>query len=604
MLTPDGHCKTLDASADGYTRGEACNALTLLEGAPAAGSAGAAVVGCAVNQDGRSSSLTAPNGPSLPAEGVLGLQMHGTGTAMGDPIEVSALSGVVLAGRGRSSPLALGAVKATSGHAEAAAGTAGVLQAAGCLVQRATALLPHVRELNPLVGNALASAGASLGGRAPAQVPVQEGPQVSTEPAGGACAVGVSSFAYQGSNAHALVAVSVAGSVSRGQSGAWQRRRCWFTAASPNRLVERALQAPRSGVTLLQVQLGGATGAEVHFRSVRGQRAVCESALLEAASAGLRSFGPQAREAALVEVALAPVLGAEAGTLGLRVDLECGAVELGEGELAGRCVACSPVGQCSAGKVSAWGLGAAERSAAVARLEVAQGAAGGYCTHPGLLEWALQLSEGGLPAALEAFVSGARSLWAARAQAGCGQRGAWDVALCGSEGAVCVRGLVHRGVRALGGRRGAWDAAASTHLYEVAWEAARPEGRAEHAPELRMADALAGRMAGAAATLLQVVQVVSTAGSSQAGLVLFAPAPAAGARGAAGHGADGAALCAAGAALGGMLRSVALEIPAMQLACLDPGRGGPVGVGLGPAHAVETDVFGAAADGGARMVPS
>merc|ERR1712025_1430862 len=139
MLAQDGHCKTLDASADGYTRGEACNALMLLEGVPAAGPAGAAVVGCAVNQDGRSSSLTAPNGPSqqaviraaiadsaVPAEGVLGLQMHGTGTALGDPIEVSALSGVVLAGRGRSSPLALGAVKATSGHAEAAAGTAGV----------------------------------------------------------------------------------------------------------------------------------------------------------------------------------------------------------------------------------------------------------------------------------------------------------------------------------------------------------------------------------------------------------------------------------------------------------------------------------------------
>merc|ERR1719506_1465902 len=260
MLTPDGRCKTLDASADGYTRGEACNALMLLEGVPAAGPAGAAVVGCAVNQDGRSSSLTAPNGPSqqaviraaiadsaVPAEGVLGLQMHGTGTALGDPIEVSALSGVVLAGRGRSSPLALGAVKATSGHAEAAAGTAGVLQAAGCLAQRATALLPHVRELNPLVGNALASAGASLEGRAPAQGPLQEGPQVSTEPAGGACAVGVSSFAYQGSNAHALVAVTEAGSDSREESGAWRRRRCWFTAASPNRLVERALQAPRSG---------------------------------------------------------------------------------------------------------------------------------------------------------------------------------------------------------------------------------------------------------------------------------------------------------------------------------------------------------------------
>merc|ERR1719321_1944580 len=67
MLTPDGRCKTLDASADGYTRGEACNALMLLEGVPAAGPAGAAVVGCAVNQDGRSSSLTAPNGPSQQA---------------------------------------------------------------------------------------------------------------------------------------------------------------------------------------------------------------------------------------------------------------------------------------------------------------------------------------------------------------------------------------------------------------------------------------------------------------------------------------------------------------------------------------------------------
>merc|ERR1712097_228676 len=202
--------------------------------------------------------------------------------------------------------------------------------------------------------------------------------------------------------------------------------------------------------------------------------------------------------------------------------------------------------------------------------------------HPALLEGALQLSEGGLPAALEAFLSSARPVRAARARAGRGARGAWDLALRGSDGAVCVRGLVHRGVQALGGRRGAWDAAASTHLYEVAWEATRPEGRAEPAPELRMADALAGRMPGAAATLLQVVQVAA-AGSSKTGVVLFAPAP--------------------GAGLGGMLRSVALEIPGMQLACLDLGRGGPVGVGLGPARAVEADVFGAAAAGGARMVP-
>jgi acyl transferase domain-containing protein len=63
MLTPDGHCKALDASADGYVRGEASIAAWL---SPANANAGAALslVSACVNQDGRSSSLTAPNGPS------------------------------------------------------------------------------------------------------------------------------------------------------------------------------------------------------------------------------------------------------------------------------------------------------------------------------------------------------------------------------------------------------------------------------------------------------------------------------------------------------------------------------------------------------------
>ena len=105
MLTADGRCKTLDASADGYMRGEAC-VVHLLEvalesGAPPPGAA--VVLGTAVNQDGRSSSLTAPNGPSqqavvrsalawgeVAARDVGALEMHGTGTALGDPIEVGA----------------------------------------------------------------------------------------------------------------------------------------------------------------------------------------------------------------------------------------------------------------------------------------------------------------------------------------------------------------------------------------------------------------------------------------------------------------------------------------------------------------------------------
>jgi acyl transferase domain-containing protein len=102
MLAPDGRCKTLDAAADGYVRAEAAGVL-LLQG-HATGSAGGAacsslavLAGSAVNQDGRSSSLTAPNGPAqqevlraaladgglTPAD-LTGLQLHGTGTALGE----------------------------------------------------------------------------------------------------------------------------------------------------------------------------------------------------------------------------------------------------------------------------------------------------------------------------------------------------------------------------------------------------------------------------------------------------------------------------------------------------------------------------------------
>ncbi len=112
MLAMDGRCKALDAAADGYMRGEAC-VVHLLETHTAGKEAGAVltaavVYGTAVNQDGRSSSLTAPNGPSQQAVvraalqwgGVLApdicvLEMHGTGTALGDPIEVGAAFAVL-----------------------------------------------------------------------------------------------------------------------------------------------------------------------------------------------------------------------------------------------------------------------------------------------------------------------------------------------------------------------------------------------------------------------------------------------------------------------------------------------------------------------------
>ncbi len=118
MLAPDGRCKTFDASADGFARGEGCGVLVLkrLSDALADGDRVLALVrGSAANQDGRSGGLTVPNGPAQEAviraaladAGVAPadidyVEAHGTGTSLGDPIEVRALAGAL--GAGRSPP--------------------------------------------------------------------------------------------------------------------------------------------------------------------------------------------------------------------------------------------------------------------------------------------------------------------------------------------------------------------------------------------------------------------------------------------------------------------------------------------------------------------
>ncbi|MBT3220272.1 MAG: acyltransferase domain-containing protein, partial [Proteobacteria bacterium] len=164
-LSPTGRCRTFDHRADGFVRGEGCGVLVLKRLADAQRD-GDQIVACvrasAVNQDGRSTGLTAPNVESQitlhrqalaraelsPAQ-VTFIETHGTGTSLGDPIEVEALSEVYGSASGRTEPCWLGALKSHIGHLEGAAGVAGVIKAVlaidhGCIPPNL-----HFEELNP-----------------------------------------------------------------------------------------------------------------------------------------------------------------------------------------------------------------------------------------------------------------------------------------------------------------------------------------------------------------------------------------------------------------------------------------------------------------------
>ena len=154
-LSPQGRCKTFDAGADGFVRGEGCGVVVLkrLSDAVRDGDRVLAVVrGSAVNQDGRSNGLTAPNALAqrdvitdalrvggVAAETVNYIEAHGTGTVLGDPIEFEALASTY--GRGEDA-CALGSLKTNLGHLEAAAGVAGFIKAV--LVLRHGAIPPNL----------------------------------------------------------------------------------------------------------------------------------------------------------------------------------------------------------------------------------------------------------------------------------------------------------------------------------------------------------------------------------------------------------------------------------------------------------------------------
>lgn len=166
MLAPDGHCKTFDARANGYVRGEGAGIIVLkpLKRALRDHDRIYAIVrGTAINQDGRTVGITVPSvsaqssmiREALHAAGVKPDQVqyveaHGTGTPAGDPVEAAAI-GAVFGERNGSDPCIIGSVKTNIGHLEAAAGIAGIIKAVLALKHHEIPPSLHFQQANPAI---------------------------------------------------------------------------------------------------------------------------------------------------------------------------------------------------------------------------------------------------------------------------------------------------------------------------------------------------------------------------------------------------------------------------------------------------------------------
>jgi acyl transferase domain-containing protein len=208
VTSPDGTCRTFDVGANGFVPGEGCGIVILkplIDALAERCRIYAVVRGTAANQDGRTSVLTAPNGLAQqdvirsairnarisPAD-ISYVETHGTGTALGDPIEVEALVETIGKNDFGDLPCALGSVKTNIGHLEAASGIAGFIKAALALHHNEIPPNLHFQKLNPHVSLEETRLFVPV-----ATVPWPRSDRVRF--------AGVSSFGFSGTNSHVIL---------------------------------------------------------------------------------------------------------------------------------------------------------------------------------------------------------------------------------------------------------------------------------------------------------------------------------------------------------------------------------------------------------------
>jgi len=205
-LSPDGHCKTFDASANGYVESEGCGVIVIKPLSKAIANQDnilAIIRGSAVNHDGPSSGLTVPNeqaqekllqkalqNAQVEPNEISYIEAHGTGTSLGDPIEIGAITSVFGKDRSPKNPLIVGAVKSNIGHLEAAAGIAGLIKVILCMQHKIIPPNLHLETPNPHIPWDVM----------PLKIPTKPIPWTQKK-----WLAGISSFGMSGTNAHVIL---------------------------------------------------------------------------------------------------------------------------------------------------------------------------------------------------------------------------------------------------------------------------------------------------------------------------------------------------------------------------------------------------------------